>query len=78
MWRHYFPGEWLRAVDARIILQKPEIRGFLTGMMLVEAETENAKRMEVVSRGAVMGWLENNEGREFEMFITDEGVRLSP
>jgi hypothetical protein len=36
-----------------------------------------AKRMEVVNRGAVMGWLENDEKREFEMFITDDGIRIS-
>lgn len=77
IWRHYFPGEWLRAVDRRIILQKKEIRGFLSGMMLVEAEMEKEKRMEVVKRGAIMGWVEDDEGKEFEMFITDEGVRFA-
>jgi hypothetical protein len=44
---------------------------------LVDAEKDEAKRMEVVNRGAVMGWLENDEKREFEMFITDDGVRIS-
>ena len=77
IWRQYFPAGWLRAVDRRIILQKREIRGFMMGVILTEAEMENAKRMEVVKLGAVMGWLENDEGREFEMFITDEGVRFA-
>jgi hypothetical protein len=78
MWRQYFPVEWLRAIDHRIILQKREVRGFMMGISLVEAETEREKRMEVVKRGAVMGWLENDEKREFEMLITDEGIRISP
>jgi RecA/RadA recombinase len=76
-WRQYFPREWLRGVECRIILQKREVRGFMDGMMLVEADMERERRMEVVRRGAVLGWLENDEGREFEMFITDEGVRFA-
>jgi hypothetical protein len=76
-WRQYFPMEWLRGVDRRIILQKREVRGFVAGISLVEAETEREKRMEVVRRGAVMGWLEDDEKKEFDMFITDEGVRIS-
>jgi hypothetical protein len=32
--------------------------------------------MEAVRRGAVLGWLENDEGREFEMFTTDEEINL--
>ena len=76
-WRQYFPMEWLRAIDQRIILQKREVRGFVTGISLVEAEMEREKRMEVVKRGAVMGWLENDGKKEFEMFITDEGIRIS-
>ena len=76
-WRPYFPVEWLRGVDSRIILQKREVRGFMVDIALVDAEKDKAKRMEVVKRGAVMGWLENDEKREFEMFITDDGVRIS-
>jgi len=76
IWRQYFPVEWLRAVDRRIILQRKEVRGFATGISIVEAETERGKRMEVVCQGAVMGWLEDDEKREFEMFIVDDGVRL--
>ena len=78
VWRQYFPGEWLCGVDCRIILQKREVRGFMAGMSLVEAEMEKERRMEVVKRGAVLGWLENDEGKEFEMSITDEGVKISP
>ena len=78
VWRQYFPVEWLRAVDQRIILQKREVRGFVMGILLVEAEMEREKRMEVVKRGAVVGWLEKDESREFEMLITDEGIRISP
>ena len=48
------------------------------GILLVEAEMEREKRMEVVKRGAVMGWLENDEKREFEMFITDRGIKITP
>jgi hypothetical protein len=58
-------------------LQKREVRGFMVDIPLVDAEKDKAKRMEVVKRGAVMGWLENDEKREFEMFITDDGVRIS-
>jgi len=64
-------------VDSRIILPKREVRGFMVDIPLVDAEKDEAKRMEVVNRGAVMGWLENDEKREFEMFITDDGVRIS-
>jgi hypothetical protein len=78
VWRQYFPGEWLRGVDCRIVLQKREVRGFMEGMTIDEAEREKEMRMEVVKRGAVQGWLEGHEGREFEMFITDEGVRFVP
>jgi hypothetical protein len=49
----------------------------MDGMMLVEAKMERERRMEVVRRGAVLGWLENDEGREFEMCITDEGVKIT-
>jgi hypothetical protein len=31
-----------------------------------------AGAQDVVKRGAVLGWLEDHEGREFEMFITGE------
>ena len=77
VWKQYFPPEWLRGVDQRIILQKREVRKFVKGILLVEAEGEREKRNDVVKRGAVIGWLENNEKREFEMFITDKGVRIS-
>lgn len=77
VWRQYFPVEWLRAVDHRIILQTQDVRQFVTGMPLAEAEMENEKRMAVVKKGAVMGWVENDEKRKFEMYITDEGVRIS-
>jgi hypothetical protein len=77
VWRQYFPGEWLRGVDARIILQKQEVRGFMAGIMLVEAEMETERRMEVVKRGTVAGWVEGDEGSDFEMFITEDGVRIS-
>jgi hypothetical protein len=78
LWRQYFPGEWLRGVGCQIILQKREVRGFVDGMMLVEAEIQRERRLEAVRRGAVLGWLENDEGRGFEMFITDEGVKIAP
>jgi hypothetical protein len=77
VWRQYFPVEWLRGIDRRIILQKREVRGFMMGILIVEAEMEREKRMEVVKRGAVMGWLENDEKREFEMYITDDGIRIA-
>ena len=68
--------EWLRAVDRRVILQRKEVRNFRTEISIVEAEMEREKRMEIVCQGAVMGWLEDDEKREFEMFIVDDGVRL--
>jgi hypothetical protein len=37
-------------VDYRIILQKSAVRGFMDGMMLVEADMEQERRMEVVRR----------------------------
>ena len=74
IWKQYFPVEWLRGVDQRIILHKREVRGFMVDIPLAEAEREKERRMEVVKRGAVIGWLENDEKREFEMFITDDGV----
>jgi len=76
IWRQYFPVEWLRAVDRRVILQRKEVRNFRTEISIVEAEMEREKRMEIVCQGAVMGWLEDDEKREFEMFIVDDGVRL--
>lgn len=76
VWKQYFPVEWLRGVDARIILQKREVRGFMVDIPLVDAERDKDRRMEVVKRGAVMGWLESDETREFEMFITDDGVSI--
>jgi hypothetical protein len=77
VWRQYFPGEWLKGVDARIILQKSEVRGFMDGATLVEAEMEKEKREEVVKRGTVIGWVEGDEASEFEMFINGSGVKLS-
>lgn len=77
VWKQYFPVEWLRGVDGRIILQKREVRGFMVDIPLEEAEKDKDKRMEVVKRGAVMGWLESDEKREFEMFITEAGVLIS-
>jgi hypothetical protein len=76
-WRQYFPGEWLRGVDVRIVLQKSEVRGFMDGATLAEAEMEKGRREEVVKRGTVIGWVEGDEGSEFEMFINSSGVRLS-
>lgn len=67
----------MKGVDARIILQKQEVRGFMAGIMLVEAEMEKERRMEVVKRGTVVGWVEGDEGSDFEMFITEDGVRIA-
>lgn len=49
----------------------------MAGIKLVEAEMERERRMEIVRRGGVLGWLENHEEREFEMFITDQGVKIT-
>jgi hypothetical protein len=76
-WRQYFPGEWLRGVNVRIVLQKSEVRGFMDGATLAEAEMEKERREEVVKRGTVVGWVEGDEGSEFEMLINSSGVRLS-
>jgi len=76
LWRQYFPGEWLRNVDRRIVLQRREVRGFVMGIGLEEAERERERRDSVVKRGSVVGWLEGDERREFEMFITESGVRI--
>jgi hypothetical protein len=76
VWRHYFPGEWLRALNNRVILQRKDVRGFIVGISIAEAEMEREKRMEAVRKGAVMGWAEDDENREFEMFIIEDGVRF--
>ena len=76
LWRQYFPGEWLRNVDRRIVLQRREVRGFVMGIGLEEAERERERRDSVVKRGSVVGWVEGDERREFEMFITESGVRI--
>jgi hypothetical protein len=74
-WRQYFPTEWSQRATKRVILHKHEARGFARGIGLEDAEKEREKR-EVVRRGRVLGWLENDEKREFEMFITEEGVQI--
>src|SRR5271170_2582228 len=48
VWKQYFPVEWLRGVDCRIILQKREVRGFMADIPLADAEKDKDKRMEVV------------------------------
>jgi len=75
IWKQYFPGEWTGNVDGRVILMKREIRGFVMGLGIEEAERERERRGAVVRRGEVVGWSESH-GREFEMFITKEGVRV--
>jgi hypothetical protein len=76
VWRHYFPSEWLLAVSKRIILQRKDVRGFVVGMSIVEAEMKREERMDVVRKGALTGWVEDDERREFEMFIVEAGVRF--
>ena len=49
----------------------------MDGATLVEAEMEKEHREEVVRRGTVIGWVEGDEGSEFEMLINGSGVRLS-
>ena len=55
---------------------KREVRGFMIGIDVDEAERERERRQEVVRRGEVVGWVEGAGGGEFEMFVTDEGVRV--
>jgi hypothetical protein len=75
IWRQYFPHEWSRGVDKRIILMKREVRGFMMGISIEEAEKDKERREEVVRRGDVVGWVEG-EGTEFEMYITDKGIKV--
>jgi hypothetical protein len=82
LWRQYFPEGWLRGVDRRIVLHKKDVKAFLADMTLKEAEVEKEKRTEAVKKGVVLGWVESSEmgerTGEFEMFVTDEGVTISP
>lgn len=74
MWRQYFPIEWLRVVDRRIILQKPE--GLVAGTSLVDAEAEKERRSKMAKKSSVIGWLESDERRGFDMVITDDGIQI--
>lgn len=75
VWRQYFPSEWSRGVDKRIVLMKRDVRGFIMGISIEEAEMEKVRREEVVRRGEVVGWVEG-EGKEFEMYITENGIKV--
>jgi len=76
IWRQYFPSEWSRGISGRVVLMKRDVRGFMIGISLEEAEGERERREEVVSRGEVVGWCEGAGGGEFELFVTEEGVRV--